>query len=297
MDMTKNKDQINIEVRDFQLDHIFDCGQCFRWTKEQDGTYTGVVSGKVINVELSHREDERGVLTIHNCTWGDFKNIWEDYLDLKKDYGEIKKQLSFKDSIMAEAIRYGEGIRILKQDKWETLASFIISQNNNIPRIKGCIESLCCNFGDRITDYRGRTHFSFPTFERLAALKEEDLACCKLGYRAEYIIKTARAVASDGGRGLEATEQQSYEEAFSYLVGLSGVGPKVANCILLFSMGKYDAFPIDVWVKRVMNRLYYIDEKDQKSIKTFAETHFSPWSGMAQQYLFYFITKKAITLK
>lgn len=279
------------------MDHIFDCGQCFRWTKETDGTYTGVAHQRVVNVGLTVQEHESGLLTIKNCTNAEFQDIWEDYFDLKRDYGEIKRKLSIKDPIMAEAIGYGSGIRILKQDKWETLISFIISQNNNIPRIKGCIESLCTNFGDEMTTFKGKTYFTFPSFDRLAALEDGDLDCCKLGYRAGYILKTAKAVAEDGGRALEATETQSPEEAFAYLTGLSGVGPKVANCILLFSMSKYDAFPIDVWVKRVMNRLYNIDEKDQKSMEAFASDHFSPWSGMAQQYLFYYITKKGISLK
>lgn len=281
------------KVKDFDLDHIFDCGQSFRWSKEEDGSYTGIAFGKVVNMSLEKREAQENetydILTIDNCTEDDFENIWCDYLDLERDYGKIKISLGEKDETIKEAITYGEGIRILNQEKWETLISFIISQNNNIPRIKKCIENLSVLFGEKAGEYRGNTYYSLPSPKRLAAMKEEDLAPIRLGYRARYLIETAKSVMEDDGRMLAATEEMSTEEAYKYLTKLCGVGPKVANCILLFSMKKYESFPIDVWVKRVMNRLYDIDEGDMKAMALFAKDKFGNYGGIAQQYLFYYI--------
>ena len=247
-------------VRDFDLDNIFDCGQCFRWEKTADGMYAGTAHGRVAVMEY---DSDAGVLKIHGADEDDYRNIWHHYLDLDRDYSEIKKQLSCKDEVIAKAIEYGPGIRILNQDKWETLISFIISQNNNIPRIKKCINSLA-----------------------------EDLAPCRLGYRAKYLIDTAKMVAEEGIESLErlGTDEVSSDEAFDQLRRYTGVGSKVANCIALFSLGKMDRFPIDVWVRKVMNRLYGMDEGDMKAMADFAAEHFGEYGGIAQQYLFYYIT-------
>lgn len=289
-------------VRDFNLDHIFDCGQCFRWEKQADGSYTGVAFGKVVNMSFAagnkddDRKDDRkgdrrincdGILTIKGAGEDDFNNIWRNYLDLDRDYGEIKKVLSERDETMQLAIASGEGIRILKQDLWETIVSFIISQNNNIPRIKGCIEKLAENFGDEICDLDeqvidlgagNRRWFSLPEPQVLASLTVEDLEPVRLGYRAKYLIATAKTVCE---RGLP----KNLEE----LSVLTGVGPKVANCINLFGLGDFSSFPIDVWVRRVMNRLYGINENDMKSMAAFAAEKFGELGGIAQQYLFYYI--------
>ena len=281
-----NRIQIKIE-KDFNLDHIFDCGQCFRWEKEEDGSYTGVASGKVARMAY-----EDGVLTIEGpgagagdggaggagacdgaCA-GD-EEFWRDYLDLDRDYGQIKKSLKG----VGDAIEYGYGIRILNQDPWETLISFIISQNNNIPRIKGCIEKLCRLYGEPLGTFRGKEYFGFPGPEDLA---EADLSEVKLGYRAGYITDTARRVCEQGMP--EAGE----------LLDCKGVGPKVANCILLFGYRKYDSFPIDVWMKKIMNQLYGFDEEDRKGMEKFARENFGQNSGFAQQYLFYYVRGLAI---
>lgn len=273
------------EMKDFNLDHIFDCGQCFRWKKERDGSYTGIAYGKVINVNYI---DQKKVI-IDNTNLEDYNRIWKSYLDLDRDYFEIKKVLSENDEIMARAILFGQGIRILKQEKWETLISFLISQNNNIPRIKKCIENLCKSYGNLVGIYQGEKYYSFPEPGVIANLKENDLGALRLGYRGKYILETARIVAADGGASLMNMEEAVLEEARQYLMNLCGVGPKVANCILLFSMGKYESFPIDVWVKRVMNQLYLIDEDDSKAMQGFAQKRFGKYGGIAQQYLFYYI--------
>lgn len=294
---------IEIKVKDFELDHIFDCGQSFRWNKEEDGSYTGIAFGHIANMSLKD-----GILSIETLSKhggnGEVVNefakyddtyieeMWKEYLDLYTDYGEIKKYLSKKDKIMKSAISSGEGIRILKQEPWEALVSFIISQNNNIPRIKKCIEGLCESFGEPLGTYRGKQRFAFPKADVLAQLTEEDLGPIRLGYRSKYIINTAKQVVEDGGEEFLFTlREKNSQEAYEYLTSLCGVGPKVANCILLFGIDKKDSFPIDVWVKRVMNRLYDIDENDMKSMKVYAEDNFGIYGGVAQQYLFYHIRK------
>jgi N-glycosylase/DNA lyase len=270
-------------VRDFHPDHTFDCGQCFRWTREEDGSYTGIAFGKPANIKavpaglpLEASLDSVDIL-IDNVSQQEADTYWRDYLDLGRDYGEIKAELRRGDPVMEQAIRHGYGIRILNQDRWETILSFLISQNNNIPRIRGCIESLCEHFGEPVGEYRGKLYYDIPTPERLAELTLEDLAPCRLGYRARYILDTARQV-----------RDQGIEDTAQFLRSLCGVGEKVANCILLFSMNRLESFPVDVWVRRVMHELYGIPEKDTGAMTDYAARHFGPYGGIAQQYLFYY---------
>ena len=276
-------------VRDFNCDQIFDCGQCFRWEKNHHGGYSGAAFGRVVSV---YYDAPGELLRIYGADLEDFEKIWKKYFDLERDYSAIKKKLSERDEVIRRAIAYGEGIRILNQEKWETLISFIISQNNNIPRIKKCINSLAENFGEKAGEADGKEYFSLPSPQRLASLTVEDLSVCRLGYRAKYLVETARKVAEEGRESLDrlGSDKVSRQEAFDALRQYCGVGPKVANCILLFSMGKFDSFPIDVWVKKVMNRLYGIDESRVKEMADFAERTFGEYGGIAQQYLFYYIT-------
>lgn len=279
------------EVKDFNLEHIFDCGQCFRWNAEDDGSYTGVAGGRAVNVALSGKS-----LVIDNTTADDFEEFWRDYFDMDTDYGKIKDALRAQDPVIGKAIDEGEGIRLLDQEIWETIVSFIISANNNIPRIKGCIESLCENFGEKIGRYRGKTRYAFPTAQKLASLTTDDLVPCRLGYRAKYIINTAKMYTKLDDKYFEELkgEDVSYEDAFKKISQLQGVGPKVANCILLFSLKKRDAFPIDVWMKKVMNHLYGFEEEDVKGMEKFASETFGDVAGIAQQYLFYYMRNKAL---
>ena len=276
-------------VKDFNLDHIFDCGQCFRWEKNEDGSYSGIAFGKTARIDYNC---ETETLMIHGSDETDFENIWKNYLDLGRDYGEIKRVLAEKDTVICEAIEYGHGIRILNQEKWETLLSFIISQNNNIPRIKKCINSLAETLGEYAGEYEDKVYYSLPTPEVLANATLEDLAPCKLGYRAKYLIETAKKVCEEGIESLEALggSALSSSETCEALRGYCGVGPKVANCIALFAMGKFDSFPIDVWVKKVMNQMYGFDENNLKGMAEFAAEKFGEYGGIAQQYLFYYIT-------
>lgn len=279
------------KVNDFHLDHVFDCGQCFRWNKETDGSYTGVALGKVVNIDMRGSN-----LIIDNTSVEDFESIWRHYLDLDKDYSKIKLELSKEDRAMAEAIKSGQGIRILNQDLWETIVSFLISQNNNISRIKGCIEKLCQCFGQPLGKYKGKERYAFPKAETIAKLTLDDLAPCKLGYRARYIIQTAKRYVEEGREKFEKLKDKgvTYDEAFDEISKFTGVGPKVANCILLFGLKKEDSFPIDVWMKKVMNYLYHIDIDDIKAMEDYAIEHFGDNAGIAQQYLFYYMRNKNI---
>lgn len=284
---------IRENITDFHPDHIFDCGQAFRWEKQDDGSYTGVAGGRIANIRFEPYDgcETTGRLIINNAEDRDFDDFWYDYLDLSRDYGKIKETLG-RDEVMAQAITYGEGIRLLRQEPWETLVSFIISQNNHIPRIKKCIESLSENFGEKVGNFEGRDFYGLPSPEKLASLTEEDLQVCRLGYRAKYLIATAEKVVSEGIDVLNETAlpHVSSESAYEYITGFTGVGPKVANCIMLFALGKYDSFPLDVWMKRVMTEEYGL--ASPKEMADFAAENFGEYGGFAQQYLFYYIRER-----
>jgi N-glycosylase/DNA lyase len=263
------------DVKDINLDHVFQCGQCFRWSKIDD-TYIGVVKGAFAKVTLKDN--------ILNVEANDDID-WREYFDLNRNYGEIKAALSKSESAMRESLEYGYGMRILNQDLWEVLVSFIISQNNNIPRIKGCVEKLAEKFGNEIYEYNGKKYYSFPDADVLAKLDVNDLDDIKLGYRAKYIIDAAKQFQTD-------REESDIEKSTSWLLSFNGIGPKVANCILLFGMGFYSAFPIDVWVKRIMKEMFELE--GDKSINEFAKMKFGEYGGFAQQYLFYYFREKNV---
>jgi len=283
------------DVSDFLPEHTFRCGQCFRWREENDGSWSGVVSGAFANLSYTPYTGEKGcgAITIRSNLFANDhvhrEKYWRNYLDLDRDYNAVKQILAANDKIMARAIDAGRGIHILNQEKWETLVSFIISQNNNITRIARCIENLCGQFGACIGWFKGCKYFSFPAVSDLARLCYEDLAVSRLGYRTHYIVDTASAVLRDGGMKLESGDGLPIDEIESYLLSLPGVGPKVAGCVLLFAMKKTEAFPLDVWVRRVMSRFYGIDENNQAAMKDFAARHFGNYGGLAQQYLFNYI--------
>ena len=270
--------ELRFDVREFHPEHIFDSGQCFRWAKEEDDSYTGIASGRIVNLIFNKTLSPTSGTIILDHACEEDRGFWHGYFDLDTDYKKIQEELAQRDPVVAEAIQYGMGLRILKQEPWETLVSFILSANNNIPRIKKCVESLALNFGTKAGVYRGKTYYNLPSSQVLANVTVADLDICKLGYRAKYLINTAQEIDRRGIDDLEGC-----------IHGLSGVGPKVANCILLFSLAKFHRFPIDVWVKKVMHELYGFDEKDTKAMTDFADQTFGPYAGIAQQYLFYYM--------
>lgn len=287
MEIVERNNKLILEnVKDFNINHIFDCGQCFRWNKEEDGSYTGVVGNKVINV--SQKDDS---VSFDNIIKDDFENI-NYYFDLDTDYTDIKNKVNV-DDIMAEAINFGQGIRILNQDEWEIMISFMISANNRIPMIKKVIDNLSTSFGDYIGSYKGKEYYSFPTAKQLADAPLEKIIECKAGFRSER-IKSAAMRFLDEKEIVYNLKNKSYDEGLEYLKTYNGIGDKVANCILLFSMKQFDTFPVDVWVRRVMQTLYVDKNTKDKEIRQFAENKFGKFSGYAQQYLFYYAREKGI---
>lgn len=283
-----NKDGIvNLEqVRDFDPEQTFLCGQCFRWELLDDGCWNGSTGSH--RVKLLHE----GLKVTLKGTSGDVYNtVWLPYFDFDSDYSIAKSTLSDGDEVMALAIEHGQGIRLLRQEPWETLATFLISQNNGIPRIRKIVETLCVSFGERGTD-PGQIS-SFPSAERIASLNEDDLTVCRAGYRTEYLLRTARAI-SEGEVVLSELAACSYEEARNRLLRLHGVGVKVADCTLLFSGLHREAFPVDRWVLRVMNALYPGSGADVFALQTFAAKKWGKLAGLAQEYLFYYARMKRI---
>lgn len=289
-ELIETKEGIVVEgVRDFESKHIFQCGQAFRWEAEKDGSYTGVAYGRVINVLYNERR-----LIFKNTNIEDVIKLWYDYFDLGRDYTWIKDRVA-KDLVMKEAVNFGHGIRILNQEPWETLISFIISSNSNIPRIKKVIDLLASEYGEALV-YEGKQYYTFPEPENILAGSLEQLDICRGGYRCKYIYNTANFIAKNMV-GLDGLRELLTKEAREELKRLSGVGNKVADCVLLFSGIKQDVFPTDVWVKRVMEELYLNKEASMNEIHTFARDYFGELLGFAQQYLFYYARENRIGIK
>lgn len=269
----------------FNLKDIFTCGQCFRWQKNEDNSYTGIVKENVINI----KQDEKNI-TIKSIGKDNIQELTTQYFDLNRDYKKIQNQLSQIDENMKISIKYGQGIRLLNQDLWETLISFIISANNNIPRIQKIIQRLSEAYGKPI-EFEGKIYYTFPTPEELKDVTIETYRSLGLGFRDKRIYETTQKILNKEV-DLHALEQNpNTQEVRETLLTLPGVGPKVADCILLFStLKRLEVFPIDVWVNRVMNELYIHGDENKiskKQIETIARQKFGNLAGLAQQYLFY----------
>ncbi len=273
------------DIDSFELEHIFDCGQCFRWNKQEDGSYIGVIKDGVLRVSKIKNN-----IVFEGMLEGDINSIVYDYFDLGTDYKKIKQDLSKIDENMKKSIEFGYGIRILKQDLWEMIISFIISANNNIPRIKGIIERISKKCGRKVM-WEDKEYYLFPDVESLSKLSISELRELGVGFRDKRIYNTTQMILKkeidiDKLKKLNDTEVIKEE-----LLRLDGVGPKVADCIMLFALKRYDAFPIDVWVRRVMNILYIHNEDENKlnkgDIQKCADNLFGDMKGLAQQYLFY----------
>ena len=273
-------------IDSFELANIFDCGQCFRWNRQDDGSYTGVFKNNVMNVQKSEN-----TVTFKGICDGNIEEIVRDYFDLDRDYDEIKKELSKIDENVKTSIEYGKGIRILNQDLWEMIISYIISANNNIPRIKGIIERLSKAYGKEI-DWNGEKYYSFPTAEELKDVTVEEFRKLGTGFRDIRLYETTHMILDGKVNLVQLQNNPNTLEVREQLLSLSGVGPKVADCILLFStLKRFEVFPIDVWVRRVMNELYIKNPDEnkvnKKEIEKLAKEKFGNLAGIAQQYLFY----------
>lgn len=273
------------EIKSFTLKDIFECGQCFRWNREQDGSYTGVFGKNVLNLKK-----EKQTITIEGICEKNIKSIVEEYFDLDRDYEVIKHKLSKIDQNMKNSIQYGEGIRLLNQDLWETILSFILSANNNIPRIKGMIERLSTKYGDKII-WKGKAYYTFPTPKQLEKVTVSEYRALGFGFRDRRVYETTKMILNQEINLEEMKKNPNTLEVKEQLLKLAGVGPKVADCILLFStLKRLEVFPMDVWVRRVMNDLYLKQEEtkvSKKRIQEIATQKFGNLAGLAQQYLYY----------
>ena len=285
-EMNKFNLEIDIPIDSFNLEHIFECGQCFRWEKQIDDSYIGIIEDTVLRVAIKNKK-----LAVEGITKKeDIKEFLIEYFDLNNDYSAIKSRLSNVDQNLKTSIEYGYGIRILKQNLFECIISYIISANNNIPRIKKIINNISKQFGEEVV-FGGNKYYLFPSIEQLSKGNIEDFKAAGAGFRDIRIYNTTQAIYSGSFSLDNLYEIESIDKLEKELLKLDGVGPKVANCIMLFALKRFDVFPIDVWVRRVMNDLY-IHAKDEnkinnKEILKIARDKFGDLSGLAQQYLFY----------
>lgn len=289
------EDKVILEgVKNFNIKQILECGQCFRWDKVGEMNYIIVAFGKVL--EILQEEDK---VTFLNTNKEDFETIWFKYFDLERDYDAIKAALSFDDTLKS-SVEYGYGIRLINQEAFELLISFIISARNSIPSIKKTILKISQRWGNEI-QYKGNIYYTFPTPEMLKDATEDEIRATGASFRSKYIVDTVKNVNDDlnnpeGTYNLERIISLSDDECHTALQAFKGVGAKVADCIMLFSMGKQSAFPVDVWVKRAMMHFYNAEEGSLNKIRIFGRTKFGQYAGFAQQYLFYYARENGIKL-
>ncbi|MCI7029650.1 DNA-3-methyladenine glycosylase family protein [Clostridium sp.] len=302
-EIIESNDSVIIKgVKNFNIKQILECGQCFRWQRVTDTDYIVVSNRRVI--EIIQEDDE---VIIHNTNMNDFKNIWENYFDLNTEYEPLKEELS-KDELLKQAIEFGYGIRLLNQDPFEMVISFIISARNSIPSIMKTIKKISEKFGDKI-EYKGEIYYAFPTPEQLKNATLEDIQETGASFRSKYIIDTIYNInmALEAKKSGNLTDELKMydldyimslptDECHVALQAFKGVGAKVADCIMLFSMGKKSAFPVDVWIKRAMIHFYVAPDVSLNKIRVFGREKFGELSGLAQQYLFYYARENNINV-
>ena len=254
------------------LKQIAESGQCFRMTRIEGGTYEVIAGDRYLEVTQSGNE------CIFRCTDSEYEDFWKHYFDLETDYGEYKSRINPKDQYLMNAAEFGRGIHILNQDLWEMIVSFLISQQNNIVRIRRCIQNISEKYGEKKTTANGTVYHAFPTAEALAVLEEDALKECNLGYRSKYVVRTARSIAN-GEVSLDAVRAMPYQEAKEELLKLFGVGVKVADCICLFALHQLEAFPVDTHINQALKKHYP---------KGFPKRRYKGCEGVMQQYIFYY---------
>lgn len=271
---------LELEVECFNLKYTLECGQCFRWKCVQDNEYIGVIEDRVLRI----KQDENKLLVWSNKK-ENLKQVIYHYFDLTKDYALIESEIARIDENIAKSLAFSSGIRILNQPLFETIISYIISANNNIKRISRSVNDISKRFGKEV-EFEGEKYYLFPTLEEIKDVTMDDLLAAGTGFRARY-IKHDIEYFMDNPNFLNKLKSLETIEAAKILSSLMGVGPKVADCILLFSLGKGEVFPIDVWVKRIMEKLYFKENKSIKEIKKYANENFGEYAGIVQQHLFH----------
>ena len=277
----KNGNLILTKVKDFNIEQILECGQCFHFVKLKDMEYVTVAYDKAL-----HIKQESDTVILYDTDMNDYNSVWKKYFDMDTDYGKIKKYLKDNCKELTDAIREKSGIRILRQDFTETLLSFIVSQNKQIPHIKQIVAGISKEYGRLAGVVEGQEFYSFPKLEELLRITEDDFRSLKTGFRAPYLCDAISHLKEWGE--MESFADLSYEEAKNKLMTIKGVGDKVANCVLLFGLGYTSAFPVDVWIKRIMESIYFKEDTSKDKIMDYAKERFGEYGGYAQQYLFYF---------
>ena len=278
----KGRNTVVSGIKDFLLSQTLECGQCFHFIKKDEEDYLISAKGRCLHVSQNC-----DALTFYDTQPEEYESVWKYYFDLDNDYGQIKEALLEKDNTLKPAIEDMWGVRILNQDFFETLISFIISQNQQIPRIKQIVARISCNYGTKYNDEM----CGFPSADAIILAGEEGIKECKAGFRAPYIIDACMKY-NDGTVSEERLREEPYEECISELKQIKGVGDKVANCVALFSLGRRNAFPVDVWIKRIMESIYFGKETPIPAIQELAAEKFGEYGGYAQQYLFCLARKR-----
>lgn len=263
---------ITKQIHHFNIAQICDSGQCFRMVKIDENRYSVIASGYYLEIT------QTGENCTFSCEETEFETFWKNYFDLERDYGEYLDKINPNDKYLSKAGEFGDGIRILRQDLWEMIVSFLISQQNNITRIRKCIQNICEKYGEKRLNFRGETYYTFPTAETLAKLEDDELKACNLGYRSKYVVRTAKSIVA-GEIDLEKVREISYRKAKNELLQLFGVGEKVADCICLFALHHLQSFPIDTHIRQVLDEHYK---------RGFPNRRYSGLQGVMQQYIFYY---------
>ena len=274
------KPDLELNVECFNLKYTLECGQCFRWECIEDNTYIGVIEDRVIKIKQQGNK-----LLIWSSLTTNLEQAVSKYFDLNKDYSFLEKEIAKIDNNVEESLKYSSGIRILNQPLFETIISYIISANNNIKRISRSVKDISRKYGKKVL-FENNEYYLFPTLEEIANITIDDLLECGTGFRARY-IKNVINYFLDNKNFLMNLENMDTENARKSLMSLMGVGPKVADCILLFSLKRGEVFPIDVWVKRIMEKLYFKDNTSIKEISEYAKDKFGKYAGIVQQHLFH----------
>ena len=280
--------ELEINVDYFNLKYTLECGQCFRWKKIDEGYYIGIIKDRVIKI----KQDKNKLFVLSN-NYSNLEKVVREYFELDKDYKIIEERISKVDEYVEKAVKNTSGLRHLKQDFFETIISYIISANNNIPRISKSVNEISKRYGKEI-EFEGEKYYLFPRPEELKKVTIDEYRECGVGFRDKYIYNTVRKI-NNGEINLETMQEMDTLTLRNLLLTLMGIGPKVADCILLFSCSRQEVFPIDVWVERVMKKLYF-DDKDvsKKEILKYADEKFGKDAGIIQQHLFYNIRENLI---
>lgn len=280
--------EIELDVKCFNLKYTLECGQCFRWNKIDENTYIGVVKDRVLKVR-----QEGNKIFIKSNKEENLEKVVRYYFDLDRDYEKLEKKIVLIDDNIAKAVKNTSGLRNLNQDFFEMLISYIISANNNIPRIFKSVNEISKRYGKEI-EFEGQKYYLFPTPDELKDVTIDEFRECGVGFRDKYIYKTVEKI-NNKEIDLEQMQKLDTEKLKAALLSLMGVGPKVADCILLFSCARQEVFPIDVWVQRIMRRLYYNNEEVSKNeILRYAKENFGENAGIIQQHLFYNVRENMI---